>query len=92
MRDQLFNQRRDIIALNLNRGRDHRLDSYVNYRRAYGLSVPNSWNDQHRTHPRHNVRQLQSVYDEVGDVELYIGGMEYGNYHVPYRKKTFIGI
>ena len=92
MRDQLFNQRRDIISLNLNRGRDHGLDSYVNYRHAYGLSVPNNWNDQHRTHPRHNVRQLQSVYDEVGDVELYIRGMEYGNYHVPYRKKTFIGI
>ena len=74
IRDQLFNQRRDLIALNLNRGRDHGLDSYANYRRAYGLSVPNSWNDLHRTHPRDVVRQLQSVYSDVGDVELYIGG------------------
>ena len=77
MRDQLFNQRRDIVALNLNRGRDHGLDSYANYRRAYGLSVPNSWNDLFQTHPSNVVSQLRNVYDHVGDVELYIGGKTY---------------
>lgn len=74
MRDQLFDQRRDIVALNLNRGRDHGLESYAEYRRVYGLTVPRSWNDMYRTHPGDVVRQLQSVYSHVGDVELYIGG------------------
>lgn len=74
MRDQLFNKRRDIVALNLNRGRDHGFESYANYRQAYGLSVPRKWADMRRTHPNDVVTKLQSVYNNVGDVELYIGG------------------
>jgi len=34
MRDTLFNGKLDIFTLNINRGRDHGLDSYVNYRWA----------------------------------------------------------
>ena len=79
MRDQLFNQRRDIVAMNLNRGRDHGLDSYVNYRQAYGLSVPSSWDDMLQTHPSVVVEQLKNVYDDVGDIELFIGGETDGN-------------
>ena len=60
--------------LNINRGRDHGFDSYVNYRRAYGLSVPNSWADLRLTHPEDVIQSLQSVYDDIRDVELYPAG------------------
>ena len=74
MRDQLFDKRLDIVTLNINRGRDHGFDSYVNYRRAYGLSVPNSWADLRLTHPEDVIQSLQSVYDDIRDVELYPAG------------------
>lgn len=74
MRDQLFAQRRDIVALNINRGRDHGFESYVNYRAAYNLPVPQTWDDLLTTHPSDVVNELRSVYTTVGDVELYIGG------------------
>ncbi|XP_067941580.1 peroxidase-like [Watersipora subatra] len=75
MRDFLFNQMSDIVSLNINRGRDHGLNSYVDYRRHYGLSVPRNFNDLRATHPSEVVDQLSSLYTTVDDVELYIAGV-----------------
>lgn len=74
MRDQLFDDKLDIVSLNINRGRDHGLDSYVNYRAAYGLSVPNTFADLAQTHPVEARLALEAAYDDVRDVELYPGG------------------
>ncbi|XP_067941578.1 peroxidase-like isoform X2 [Watersipora subatra] len=75
MRDFLFNQMSDIVSLNINRGRDHGLNSYVDYRIHYRLSVPRNFNDLLATHPSDVVDQLRSIYSTVNDVELYIAGV-----------------
>ncbi|XP_067941582.1 chorion peroxidase-like [Watersipora subatra] len=75
MRDFLFNKMIDIVSLNINRGRDHGLNSYVDYRRHYRLSVPRNFNDLRATHPSEVVDQLSSLYTTVDDVELYIAGV-----------------
>ncbi|KAF6025972.1 hypothetical protein EB796_015717 [Bugula neritina] len=75
MRDFLFNKKLDIVSININRGRDHGFRSYVDYRKYYRLSVPQSWKDLEKTHSKEVVNQLKTVYTSVKDVELYIAGI-----------------
>ncbi|XP_067941328.1 chorion peroxidase-like isoform X2 [Watersipora subatra] len=75
MRDTLFAVKKDIVSLNINRGRDHGFPPYVAYRRHYGLSIPRTFEDLKDTHPEEVVEALRKVYTTVTDVELYIGGI-----------------
>lgn len=74
MRNNLFNVRKDIVAINLNRGRDHGFASYNDYRRHYNLPFAVNWDDLKRTHSGTVVNSLRTMYTSVEDVELYIGG------------------
>ncbi|XP_067942940.1 peroxidase mlt-7-like [Watersipora subatra] len=75
MRNSLFAARLDIVALNINRGRDHGFPPYVAYRQYYGLSVPQTFDDLRETHPQEVIDALRQVYSTVADVELYIAGV-----------------
>jgi len=47
---------------------------FLLYRKHYHLSVPQSWEDLEKTHPKVVVDQLKTVYTSVKDIELYIAG------------------
>jgi len=60
----------DLPGLNIQRGRDHGIGTYMDYRRACGLSVDLSDIETDRS-----KRILGEVYADVEDIDLYVGGM-----------------
>jgi peroxidase len=63
----------DLVALNIQRGRDHGLPSYNTVRRALGLPPKSSFADI-SSDPRIQAR-LKSAYTLVDDVDLWVGGL-----------------
>ncbi|MGE3171605.1 MAG: peroxidase family protein [Planctomycetota bacterium] len=63
----------DLASLNVQRGRDHGLPSYVEARRAMGLSVPRRFRDLPCSFETRQA--LQSAYASVRDIDLWIGGL-----------------
>ncbi|CAC5420742.1 PXDN [Mytilus coruscus] len=76
VRNKLFNTLLDLTSLNIQRGRDHGLPSYTEWRKSCGLSVPSSgdaWSEM--TYIRGGTRNLRNLYASVYDIDLYVGGM-----------------
>lgn len=65
----------DLPALNINRGRDHGLPSYVKYRNMCGLKNADGFSDLNGEIPTEQINLLKSVYQDVSDIDLWIGGL-----------------
>ncbi|XP_066153356.1 uncharacterized protein [Euwallacea fornicatus] len=65
----------DLIALNVQRARDHGIPSYNNYRALCNLKRATSWDDLSREIPPDTIRRLKSLYVSVDDIDLFPGGM-----------------
>ncbi|MCB1798049.1 MAG: PEP-CTERM sorting domain-containing protein [Gammaproteobacteria bacterium] len=70
----------DLAALNMQRGRDHGLPSYVEMRdvmfgNQMGYTTFNDWSDLDGIMADAIIDALQSVYDDVRDIDLWIGGL-----------------
>jgi peroxidase len=65
------------MAINIQRGRDHGLPSYNQYRQYCGLSKLNSFSDLNNGEflPDVDIAALSSVYDSVDDIDLFVGGL-----------------
>lgn len=61
----------DLASINIMRGRDHGLGTYNQTRAAYGLDEASSWDDM--TSNIELQAALASVYDDVDDVDLWVG-------------------
>jgi len=67
----------DLIARNLQRGREHGLPSYNVYRQVCGFSgMGNSWSTSKPDNIPENVwRVLSSLYQTPADIDLFTGGL-----------------
>ena len=63
----------DLASLNIQRGRDHGIADYNNVRIAYGLEPVKSFGDI--TDDLTVQSQLASVYGNVNDIDLWVGGL-----------------
>ena len=63
----------DLVALNIQRGRDHGLPGYTRYRELCGLGSTNSFSDLSRQMPFSRTEELRNVYDSPQDIDLFIG-------------------
>merc|ERR1711902_112768 len=64
----------DLIALNIQRGRDHGLPGYNVYREVCQVGKARRWEDFEDIISVENVRKLKENYRHVDDVDLYVGG------------------
>ncbi|XP_037085353.1 peroxidase-like protein, partial [Pollicipes pollicipes] len=65
----------DLLALNIQRGRDHGTPTYAQVVEACGLVQVHYWGDLHRLMHSSVIDKLRAVYDHPGDVDLFIGGV-----------------
>jgi len=65
----------DLVALNLQRGRDHGLPGYNAFRELCGLKRVNNFNGFANLIPQQIVERLKLIYKDVDDVDLFIGGI-----------------
>ena len=63
----------DLIALNTQRGRDHGLPGYTQYRKACEVGDAKSFDDLASNVSPKNIERLKSVYQNVEDIDLFIG-------------------
>lgn len=65
----------DLVALNIQRGRDHGLPGYTKYRQLCGLSRVDSFADLVGVFSDPDtVHKLEQLYNNVEDIDLFIGG------------------
>jgi len=65
----------DLVALNVQRGRDHGLPPYLEWRKICGLPRITSWQELAAVVEKPNlVPRLQRLYGSIEEVDLYIGG------------------
>jgi len=74
----LSNLQLDLAATNINRGRDHGIPSYNEYRDYCGLGLAKTFADLSNTMSEQNIEQLKSVYKDVNDIDLWVGGLGEG--------------
>ncbi len=79
--DHLFESRSgggglDLVALNVQRGRDHGLPGYNAYREICGAGngKARDFDDLEDFIPRSQVQRLRLMYKHVDDIDLYVGG------------------
>ncbi|KAG4066176.1 hypothetical protein HA402_014476 [Bradysia odoriphaga] len=66
----------DLIALDIQRGRDHGIASFVDIRRKCKITPEiNSFDDFNLIFNKTNVDLLKKVYKSYEDVEFYVGGL-----------------
>ena len=65
----------DLVALNLQRGREHGLQGYNAFRELCGLGKVTSFDKLTDLIPAKIVRRLKNIYDDVDDIDLFIGGI-----------------
>ncbi|XP_077497256.1 salivary peroxidase/catechol oxidase-like [Amblyomma americanum] len=67
----------DLVSRDIQRGRDHGIRPYVDYVRLCRKCNIKTFDDLHRYRliPKHTVRQLSRIYDDVRDIDLYTGGL-----------------
>jgi len=65
----------DLIARNIQRGRDHGLPAYNVYREFCGLPRACSWANPPQEITVSSWRVLRSIYNKPSDIDLFVGGL-----------------
>jgi len=64
----------DLVAVNIQRGRDHGLPGYNKYREICTGKKASTWSDLRKDITPANIEQMKRVYKNVDDIDLYVGG------------------
>lgn len=64
----------DLVAININRGRDHGIPAYNVWRKTCGLPSFRSFDELSTIMDPDAAAKLASLYDSVDDIDLFVGG------------------
>jgi peroxidase len=65
----------DLVALNIQRARDHGLAGYMSWRGLCSLPTFTSWKGLAMIFPSMVVARLQALYKSVEDIDIFVGGI-----------------
>ncbi|KAK7084497.1 hypothetical protein SK128_008778 [Halocaridina rubra] len=65
----------DLVALNVQRGRDHGIPGYNTWRELCELPKASSFSDLAGEIEAETLQSLQNIYRHVDDIDLFIGGL-----------------
>ncbi|XP_037093507.1 peroxidase-like isoform X2 [Pollicipes pollicipes] len=65
----------DLVALNVQRGRDHGIPSYNEMRQKCGLQRASRFEDLYGEIPNEVVDRMRSIYRSVDDIDLFVAGI-----------------
>ena len=65
----------DLLAFNIQRGRDHGTPTYAQVASACGVVEVVHWGDLYHVMSPYAIDKLRSVYDHPHDIDLFIGGV-----------------
>ncbi|VDK78047.1 unnamed protein product [Litomosoides sigmodontis] len=61
--------------MNIQRGRDHALPGYVEFRKWCNLSPVENWDDLKKIMPHEIINKLKHLYGHPGNIDLFVGGV-----------------
>jgi len=64
----------DLAALNIQRGRDHGLPGYNEFRKICGLSVLRNWEDLNAVMLPDAAKRFPMIYEHPDDIDIFAGG------------------
>ncbi|XP_047106003.1 peroxidase-like [Schistocerca piceifrons] len=65
----------DLVALNIQRGRDHGLPPYADWREVCNLEPINTWDDMLKMMDPDAVSTLRQLYSSPREVDLFVGAV-----------------
>ncbi|XP_060804485.1 chorion peroxidase [Amyelois transitella] len=65
----------DLVSLNIQRGRDHGLPPYPEWREHCGLSRPRNFTDLAAIFDESSLTRICKIYKSVDDIDLYTGAL-----------------
>ena len=65
----------DLAAINIQRGRDHGLPTYVSWREPCGLSRIETWKDLEVVVGPKSLERIRNAYQNLEDIDLFVGGI-----------------
>nr|XP_031832927.1 uncharacterized protein LOC116427104 [Nomia melanderi] len=65
----------DLASINIQRGRDHGIPPYVQWREPCGLSPVKSFEDLERVMPLEVAKKFKLIYSFVEDIDLFTAGL-----------------
>ncbi|XP_025200669.1 lactoperoxidase isoform X2 [Melanaphis sacchari] len=63
----------DLVALNIQRGRDHGLPAYPHWRKTCGFSKPRNFSDLEGHVEPATLQRISKLYKSIDDLDLYTG-------------------
>lgn len=65
----------DILALDIIRGRDHGLATYIDYLKVCTKDEINNWEDLKRYTKEKDVEMLKEIYNSIEKIDLIVGAI-----------------
>ncbi|XP_011203180.1 peroxidase [Bactrocera dorsalis] len=65
----------DLVAFNMQRGREFGLPGYMEFRKFCGLPTSTSWEEMFGSMPNDTIVRYESIFEHPADIDLWSGGV-----------------